>query len=315
MAVGKPPIEFNDRPPQFPKTSDSWLTYYDTEYEWLDQHHILIKIFTGEAYVYRKIALLQPFAVPVGYAAGSPTLVHKPTGWELHVPLVLQTKLKLQKITQKLKTPGTKICAVDLGINRHAVMTIQDTKGRVYATKFISGTKDNHLRKRYLEKIVNLQKQTRIIPEDERFAKDLWNKVSNLNNDIAHRVSRQIVNFAGEHGASIIVFEHLDNLKPSKGSKPHWLNQKFNHWVKGRIFHYTQYKALHEGIITCRVSPKNTSARCPYCGMLTIQRYNNGKENGVDLAKCTNCGIHDINSDYVGSLGIGIAFRLKHCAT
>jgi hypothetical protein len=57
-------------------------------------------------------------------------------------------------------------------------MTIQDTKGRVHATKFISGAKDNHLRKRYLEKVVNLQRETKTIPEGERFAKDLWNKIS-----------------------------------------------------------------------------------------------------------------------------------------
>jgi IS605 OrfB family transposase len=146
----------------------------------------------------------------------------------------------------------------------------------------------------------------------------LWNKISNLNDDIAHRVSREVVNFARHHGAKIIVFEYLDSLKPSKGTKPHWLNQKFIFWVKGRIFRYTQYKALHEGIVTCRVSPRDTSSRCPYCGMLTIQRYNkdqNGKETGgVDLAKCTNCKVHDVNSDFVGSLGIGTAFRLKHCS-
>ena len=199
-------------------------------------------------------------------------------------------------------------------MNRHAAMTIQDTRGRVYAAEFISGAKDNHLRKRYLEKIVNLQMQTGIIPKGERFAKDLWNKVSNLNDDIAHRVSRKIVDFAKQHGAKIIIFEYLDNLKPTKGSKSRWLNQKFNHWVKSRIFRYTRYKALHEGIITCRVSPKNTSARCPYCGMLTIQRYSDGRKNGVDLAKCTNCGMHGVNSDFVGSLGIGTAFRLKYCS-
>jgi IS605 OrfB family transposase len=318
IAAGKKLIEFKDRPPQFPEKSDSWLTYYDTEYKWLDGHHILLKVFTGKTYTYRKITLLQPFAVPTGYAAGSPALVLKSTGRELHVPIVLQIKLDLQKVVPLAKTPGAKFCMVDLGINRHAVMTIQDAEGRVHAVKLISGAKDNHFRKRYLEKIVNLQIQTKVIPEGERFAKDLWNKVSNLNDDIAHRVSRQIVKFAKHHGAKIIVFEYLENLKPSRGTKSHWLNQKFNHWVKGRIFRYAQYKALHEGIVACRVSPKNTSARCPYCGRLTIRRYNkdkNGKEiKGVDLAKCTNCDVHDINSDYVGSLGIGTVFRLKYCS-
>lgn len=317
-ATGKKPIEFRERPPQYPADNDCWLSYYDTEYKWMDSNHIMLKVFTGKSYVYRKVTLLQPLVVPVGYAAGSPMLVKKPTGWELHVPVVKVQRQNLKKIKGLVKDPSLKICMVDLGMKRHAVMTIQDTKGRVYAAKFISGAKDNHLRKRYLEKIVNLQIQTRTIPEGERFAKDLWSKVSNLNDDIAHRVSRKIVDFAKHHGAKIIVFEYLDNLKPSKGSRSHYLNRKFNHWVKGRIFRYTQYKALHMGIISCRVSAKDTSSRCPYCGMLTIRRYNkdnNAKKiKGVDLAECTNCKVHDVNSDYVGSLGIGIAFRLKHCS-
>jgi len=317
MAKGKKPIEFKERPPQYPEDDNCWLSYYDTEYKWVDSNHIMLKMFTGKSYVYRKVALLQPFIVPSGYAAGSPMLVKKPTGWELHVPIARVAKLDLKKIKELVKDPSLKICLVDLGMKRHAAMTIQDTKGRIYAAKLISGAKDNHLRKRYLEKIVNLQKKTRIIPEGERFAKDLWNKISNLNDDIAHRVSKQIVDFAKHHGAKIIVFEHLGNLRPEKGTKSHWLNQKLGYWVKGRIFRYAQYKALHIGMVTCRVSPKDTSSRCPYCGMLTIYRYNkdrNEKEiKGIDLTKCTNCGVHDLNSDFVGSLGIGTVFRLKHC--
>lgn len=318
IAAGKKPIEFTERPPQYPVDDNCWLSYYDTEYKWLDSSHIMLKMFTVKSYVYRKVALLQPFIVPPGYAAGSPMLVKKSTGWELHVPIVRVARLNLKKIEKLVKDPFLKICLVDLGMNRHAVMTIQDTKGRVYAAKFISGAKDNHLKKRYLEKIINLQKQTKIIPEGERFAKYLWDKVSNLNDDIAHRVSRQIVEFAKHHGAKIIVFEYLDDLKPEKDTKSHYLNQKFNHWVKGRIFWYMKYKALHEGIVTCRVSPKETSSRCPYCGFLTIFRYNrdkDGKETkGVDLARCTNCKVRDVNSDFIGSLGIGRNFRLKYCS-
>jgi transposase, IS605 OrfB family, central region len=316
IAAGKKPIEFTERPPQYPEYDNCWLSYYDTEYKWLDSNHIMLKMFTGKAYVYRKVALLQPFIVPPGYAAGSPMLVEKPTGWELHVPIVQTIWKNIKKIKELIKDPSLKICFVDLGMNRHAVLTIQDTKGRVYAAKFISGAKDNHLRKRYLEKIVSLQMQTKIIPEGERFAKYLWDKVSNLNDDIAHRVSKQIVKFARQHGAKIIVFEYLDNLKPEKGTKSHYLNQKFNHWVKGRIFRYTKYKALHEGIVTCRVPAKETSSRCPYCGFLTIVRYSKGKDRketkGVDLAKCTNCEVHDVNADYIGTLGIGRNFRFKH---
>lgn len=315
QANGKKPIKFDDRPSQYPSESDSWLVYYGTAHKFLDNHHVLLKLYTGQSYAYYKIPLMQPLYIPLGYKPGSPTLLKKSTGWELHVPMVQQTRPMLKKIKTQVETANFRFCAVDLGMNRHAVLTIQDAKGRVLAVKFINSRKDNHLRKRYLEKIVALQKQTGVPAKGEKFAQHLWNKVSNLNEDIAHRVSKQIVDFALHYSVKTIVFEHLGNLKPQKGTRSRWLNSKFNYWVKGRIFRYSQYKGLHSGIVTSRVSPKNTSKRCPYCGQLTIQRYNPGKKKtGVDLAWCTSCDTYGFNSDFVGSVGVGTTFRRKHCA-
>ena len=41
-----------------------------------------------------------------------------------------------------------------------------------------------------------------------------WNKIRNYDDSLAHLVSARIVQFAQEHEASILVFEHLGNLKP-----------------------------------------------------------------------------------------------------
>jgi IS605 OrfB family transposase len=272
----------------------------------------IMSVPCGHAMLGRVVnALGQPMVIPEGYEAGSPKLILKPNGWQLHIPVFLKRQTGLTKVVNLINDPDTRICCVDLGINRHAVMTIQDVNGRVLATRIISGKQDNHRRKRYLEKISRLQKQTKMTPEGQSFAKDLWTKVRNFNNNIAHQVSRQIVDFAKQHGVKIIVFEYLTNLRPENGTRSRRLNRKMAHWVKGRIFQYTQYKGLHTGIVTCRVSPKNTSARCPYCGMLTIERYSESG-HGVDLARCSNCGIHGVNSDFVGSYGIGTNFRVKH---
>jgi putative transposase len=311
LSEGKKPVRFREHPPLFPTEARDWPTYYDTECRILDEHHILLKVYTGKAYARRKVALFQPMVIPEGYEAGSPKLILKPNGWQLHIPVFLKRQTGLTKVVNLINDPDTRICCVDLGINRHAVMTIQDVNGRVLATRIISGKQDNHRRKRYLEKISRLQKQTKMTPEGQSFAKDLWTKVRNFNNNIAHQVSRQIVDFAKQHGVKIIVFEYLTNLRPENGTRSRRLNRKMAHWVKGRIFRYTQYKGLHTGIVTCRVSPKNTSARCPYCGMLTIERYSESG-HGVDLARCSNCGIHGVNSDFVGSYGIGTNFRVKH---
>lgn len=84
---GKKPVPFTERPPQFPEETRSWPTWYGTAYRVLDERRILLKLFTGRSYGYRKAVLDGPLAVPPGYAAGSPALVRKGKTWELRVPL------------------------------------------------------------------------------------------------------------------------------------------------------------------------------------------------------------------------------------
>lgn len=309
LSQGKKEIKFKERPPVYPEAGNNWITYYGTEFKILDSHHVLLKVWTGKSYAYRKVVSTKPIIIPDGYESGTPTLVRKPNGWQLHMPVILPKKaVKLTKTESRVQEPDFRMCCVDQGINNHVAMTIQDREGRVLATKIISGREDNHLRKSYLERVVKLQRQTKMIPEGERFATDLWNKISNFNDNVAHKVSREIVKFAKQHGAKTIVFENLTSLNPSKGTKSRRLNQKFMFWVKGRILKYTRYKALHEGIVVNRVNPKNTSKECPYCGGDLI-RY-----QGVALAKCTACGVKDVNADYIGSLGIGRNFIKKWIA-
>ncbi len=312
VANGKSPLVFTERPPVYPDETRSWPVYYGTEFRVLNERHLLVKVFTGTGYAYRKVALMQPWKVPGGYEPGSPALVRKCPGWELHVPMFLTEKVGLKKAETLVRDPAHRICAVDLGLENHAAVTIQDAEGRVLATLFISGAKDNHLRKRRLEQIVRLQKATGVIPESESFAVDLWRKIRHLGDDAVHQVSRRIVDFAQKHGAKVIVFEHLGGFRPEKGTKSRKLNQKLSYWLRGRIFRYTQYKALHEGIVTVRVNPRDTSRRCPYCGFLAVERYTPGRANGAKLARCLNCGTHDVNADWLATLNIGRKFRGRY---
>jgi IS605 OrfB family transposase len=342
---GKKPVPFAERPPQFPEETRSWPTWYGTAYKVLDERRVLLKLFTGRSYGYRKAVLDRPLAVPPGYAAGSPALVRKGRAWELHVPLFqvefplagderLKALFSLLEDAEKkgegsrafalrkaivrhlIRTdPNLRICVVDLGLDHHAVAAVRDAEGRILAVRFLPGAKDSRLRKRRLEELVRLQRQTRIIPEGETFACGLWKKISNFNDYLAHLISRRIVNFALEHGACIIVFENLKSLRPEKGTKSHYLNQRLGHWVRGRVFRYAKYKALHAGVLVVRVSPANTSRKCPLCGNLSIERYTPGRENGKKLARCKACGkIRDVSADFLATENIFDRFMCRYAS-
>jgi IS605 OrfB family transposase len=190
------------------------------------------------------------------------------------------------------------------------VCTILTVEGTVVATRFIAGGKELHgLRKRQLGRIARNRSKTGIIAEGEQDNAQLWAKIRNLDEDCAHQVSHRIVLFAREWQASILVFEHLGHFKPQKGKYSKRGNEKRSYWLRGKIFKYTKYKAWNEGgIITCRVSPRNTSRECARCGAL-VARYDatkpaEGYTPGAPLVFCAHCTMRG-NSDRNASIVIG----------
>jgi putative transposase len=133
----------------------------------------------------------------------------------------------------------------------------------------------------------------------------------------AHRVSRHIVQFVTAHGASVLVFEHLGHFTPQKGTYSKRGNEKRSYWLKGRIFHNARYKAWNEGIVTCRVKPRNTSRECARC-QSQVFRYDAGQPTegytpGAPLVMCPQCQMHG-NADRNASLVIGRRLISKYRA-
>jgi putative transposase len=159
-----------------------------------------------------------------------------------------------------------------------------------------------------LGRIARNRSKTGIIAENEQDNADLWTKIRHVDEQLAHLVSSRIVQFARKHEATILVFEHLGNLKPEKGKYSRRGNSKRAFWMKGRIFKYAKYKAYNAGIVTSRVSPRNTSRECARCHSL-VARYRDGQPAegytyGAPLVYCANCGMKG-NSDRNASLVIG----------
>ncbi len=156
-------------------------------------------------------------------------------------------------------------------------------------------------------RIARNRKQTGIIAEGEQDTIALWRKISTADENLSHQVSARIVPFAKAHEATILVFEHQGSLKAEKGKYSRRGKSKRAFWMKGRIFQYAKYKAWNEGIITCRVNPRNTSRECARCHALVI-RYEAGQPaegytSGAPLVLCPACGMQG-NADRNASLVI-----------
>jgi putative transposase len=190
-----------------------------------------------------------------------------------------------------------------------AVCTIRDAEGSTLATLFIGGgQRVSGFRKLQFGRIARNRSQTGVIEDGVQDNADLWKKIRNVDEQVAHLVSKRIVQFAQKHQASILMFEHLGNLKPAKGKYSRRGNSKRAFWMKGRIFEYAKYKAYNAGILTSRVSPRNTSCECACCGGM-VARYAEGQEAsgytyGAPHVSCEKCGMRG-NTDRNASLMIG----------
>ena len=301
--------KFHERPPVPPRTWNKSATLYAGQWKQRTGSSILLKVWTGTCWSWTKVRITGR-ELPDSVDAGSPQLVRRGNQWWLHTPIE-KTFKSPPKIEKQVTTNAqTKICAVDLNIHEHlAVCTIQTVEGSILATTFIGdGRRISGFRKKLLGRIARNRGKTGMIAENEQDNADLWRKMNNVDEHIAHLLSARIVQFAKQHDATILAFEHLGNLKPAKGKYSHRGNSKRAFWMKGRIFKYSKYKAYNAGILTSRVNPRNTSRECACCHSL-VARFEEGKPAegytpGAPLVACTQCGMKG-NADRNASLVIG----------
>ena len=294
--------KFKERPPVPPREWRRDVLFYAGQYKGYTGKTVMLKLFDGRTWRWVKFRLTGR-RIPDGWEVGCPRAVAKKNRIEIHFP-VEKEKPKVMRVEKQVKDPGLRICAVDLNIgDRLAVCGIFESDGTQVATRFIRGGDNlNGRRKQLLGMIATKRSLTGSLKEGEQDNKYLWAKINNIDDYEAHRVSRRIVEFALEHGASIIVFEHLGRFKPEKGKYSKRANSKRAYWLRGKIFHYTKYKAWEHGIITSRVNPRDTSRKCSVCGS-DVARHGDkerpeGYRPGAPLftCKCGKRGNADLNA-------------------
>jgi len=301
--------QFTERPPVPPRTWNKSATLYAGQWKERTSSSIVLKVWTGKCWSWIKVRITGR-ALPADAEMGSPALIRRGKHWWLHTPLEKHFRSPPTIEHQVTANTATTICAVDLNLNEHlAVCTIQTVEGTVLATTFIGGGRRiSGFRKQQLGRIARNRRKTGIIAEGEQDNVHLWRKITHVDEQIAHLVSARIVQFAKAHGAKILVFEYLGSLKPARGTYSRRGNSKRAYWMKGRIFTYAKYKAYNEGMLTSRVSPRNTSRECARCHHL-VARYEAGQPaegytSGAPLVFCQACGMRG-HADRNASLVIG----------
>jgi len=197
----------------------------------------------------------------------------------LHVPV----KEEVEDVrTVKERLGGEeKLCAAYFpNSDTMAVLVVLNAEGTLLKTKFINGGRElAHHKKVCLKHIEENRKSMggdrEKLPAEEN--KALKEKIHRITDDVAHKVSREIVDFCVEQNVNILV---VPNYKQSMDfNRIGYVSATSYDWLGRRIISYTRYKAFGEGIVTATASTKDIASRCYQCGE-PVKKYNEGHRPG-----------------------------------
>ena len=265
-----------------------------------DGTSVRLKLFDGHDWIWKTVHVRNTDWQYVtrqmaGWAAAPPVLTKRGHRYELRVAYTLANKKFPQY--KKDKDVST-VLGVDLGINTDAVCSVVKKDGTVTGQKFINSP----VEKDRMYGLLNTVKKTQ--QQGNHKNPRLWRIINHYNKAVAINTARNIVAYAQETGAEVIVFEHLPMHGKKRGSKKQWLSL----WRKRDIQHRVKEMAARQGIRVSYICAVNTS-RLAYDGSGKILR---GKEAGFstnELCRFTNGKVY--NCDLSASKNIAARYFIR----
>ena len=221
-----------------------------------------------------------------------PTLQKRGKKWFLD--FVFQTAVKLPEVSIK----NTRILAVDLGLNSACTCSIMTPEGAVLGREFLSLPREYDSLEHAISHIKHAQKLC------AHKTPGLWKQAKGINDDIAVKTARFIVDTAIKYDADCIVMEYLDLAGKKRGSK----KQRLHLWRAKYVQTMVTDKAHRNMIRVARVCAWNTS-RLAFDGSGRVMR---GKE--ADLPSYSLCRFQtgkQYNCDLNASYNIGSRYYIR----
>ncbi|MDB9235662.1 transposase [Halorubrum ezzemoulense] len=128
----------------------------------------------------------------------------------------------------------------------------------------------------------------------ESFGGDLWKQID----DVFHRVTRDVVEYAESVKNPVLVLEDLTYIRESM-DYGEFMNRRLHGWGFAKLHAQIRYKAVEKGIPVDTVNPRNTSKECYGCGEV-------GYCPRQSTFTCTNdaCWMGEYHGDVNGAINI-----------
>lgn len=278
----------HDKPPVFNPTANCYPAMYRGQQVKFDEHCTVasLKLWDGKEWLWHDIPIKSTGKRHRYGTIKCPSLI---INRQCHLSVPVQIK------TRRLPA-NDRVCSVDVGINTLAVASIVTQDGTVAARRFIHPAADIDRRNKRGTLIRTKAKKTAKLSKG--FCKHLHRKARHINEQIAQLASRQLVDFALEQNANVIVLEYLKGWRPKAGARRSPLRQRFHGWLHRRLAHLVEEKFQEAGGRVVYVYARGTSS-CAFDGSGPVKRnskqyelatFSTGKQYNCDLNASYNIG-------------------------
>lgn len=240
------------------KAFDASPLFYKGMYKNFSMNRIDLKLFNGEKWTWYKCKIHgRKFDVE---SAMSPTVVVKNEYATINIPVRIEID-DVKPVKERMKEKDLKILSLSFSNqDSFIICVILDKKGTFIKSKFIHGGKEYKFR---TKKVLNQIKKHRNVNSilQERDHKTYWQKLDRISSDFAHKVSKEILEFAKENNVKVISVSEQDELS--------YITRKVGKYspiyLRHKILDYLKYKSFKDSILVTKVRSNYTASRCYKC--------------------------------------------------
>jgi len=226
---------------------------------------------------------------------GESRLFERDGTWYLHVTAIRDVENKSEVSTDE-RTP----IGVDIGEASLVTVCHRDDSGSPVRPELWAddGKAVRRLRKTYFTAKRRLQQRGSERIADS-FGDALWNQID----DVFHRVTREVVEYAEPVENPVLVLEDLTYIRENM-DYGEYMNRRLHGWGFAKLHAQIRYKAAEQGIPVETVNPQNTSKACHACG-------EHGYRPRQATFSCSNggCWVSEYQADVNGAINIADRYR------
>jgi len=226
---------------------------------------------------------------------GESRLFERDGTWYLHVTATRNVEDKSAASADEWTPIGVDIGEASLVTVCHRDERDSPVRPRLWAD---DGKAVRRLRKTYFTAKRRLQKRgsDRIAAS---YGESLWKQID----DVFHRVTREVVEYAESVENPVLVLEDLTHIRENM-DYGEYMNRRLHGWGFGKLHAQIRYKAAEQGIPVETVNPRNTSKACHACG-------EHGSRPRQATFSCSNdsCWVSEYQADVNGAINIADRYR------